>query len=80
MMSDDTPANAPRLRNLDRTRPIHVSLPGTLYDRLTDTAARLGVSRSMLAHAAIDRGLKAATDHLRVKARRNSADTTEADA
>ena len=82
-MNDNDPTDGPRIRSLDRSKPIHVSLPAPLYDRLTDTAARLGISRSLLAREAIGRGFKTAADTLRAKARRNSdasGDTTEADA
>ena len=82
-MNDNDPTDGPRIRSLDRSRPIHVSLPTALYDRLTDTAARLGISRSLLAREAVAAGFKHAADKLRAKARRNSdasGDTTEADA
>ena len=82
-MSQNDPTAGPRARSLDRNVPMHVSLPAPLYDRLTDTAARLGISRSLLAREAVAAGFKHAADKLRAKARRNSGangDTTEADA
>ena len=65
-------AQAPARRRIDRAVSVHLSLPPALAERLTDAAARLGVSRSLLAREAVTRGLKGATDALRAKLRRSS--------
>ena len=44
-----------------------------MADRLKESAARLHVSRSLLAREAIERGIKPATDALRAKVRRMRA-------
>ena len=74
-MSTDTRAGngapAPARRRIDRAVSVHLSLPPALAERLTEAAARLGVSRSLLAREAVTRGLKQATDALRAKLRRS---------
>jgi len=65
-------APAPARRRIDRAVSVHLSLPPTLAERLTEAARRLGVSRSLLAREAVTRGLKGATDALRAKLRRSS--------
>jgi len=73
MDSLDTPGAAvrpARRRKLDRSVSLHVTLPATLGERVADTAARLGVTRSMLAQVALERGLKLAADSLRARLRR----------
>lgn len=77
-MKTDTTTDGPRVRNLDRGRPVHVQLPEALHDRLTKTAARLGVSRSLLAREAIQRGFKGAADALRRRADANRAAVMDA--
>ena len=45
-MNDNDPTDGPRIRSLDRSKPIHVSLPdAAVRRRLTDTAARLRAYR-----------------------------------
>ena len=65
-------------RKLDRAAQLHVTLPEPLADRLKESAERLNVSRSLLAREAIERGIKPATDALRVKVRRLRAASTDA--
>ena len=59
-----------RTRSLDRSLSVHVTLPEALAVRVRETADRLGISRSLVAREAIERGLKPATDALRAKVRR----------
>ena len=60
-------------QKLDRAAQLYVTLPEPLADRLKESAERLNVSRSLLAREAIERGIKPATDALRVKVRRMRA-------
>ena len=64
-MGTQTAAERGPARKLDRTRPLHVSLPAPRFERLTEAAERLHVSRSLLVREAVTDGLKAATDRLR---------------
>lgn len=67
-------------RTLDRRESVHVRLPVALADRLRDAAERIGVSRSLVAREAIERGMRAAVDALRAKARRDDARQTGGEA
>ena len=69
-MGRETAGRRGPARKLDRAAQLHVTLPESLADRLKESAARLHVSRSLLAREAIERGIKPATDALRAKVRR----------
>ena len=69
-MGRETAGRRGPARKLDRAAQLHVTLPETLADRLKESAARLHVSRSLLAREAIERGIKPATDAMRAKVRR----------
>ena len=69
-MGNQTAGRRGSARKLDRAAQLHVTLPEPLADRLKESAERLNVSRSLLAREAIERGIKPATDALRVKVRR----------
>ena len=67
-------SNRPRSRRtLEPRVSVTLTLPAPLAERLREQAERLGVSRSLVAGEALERGFKAACDALRGKLKRARA-------